>query len=260
MVEPGLWSLRRLITAVLLIFIAQLVLIFWLSDRTPPSQRRAAPAPSLALLPAGGSPLLALEDPTLFAMPHTVSFSGLAWLKPLPSEYRPFEWNEDYRFLPLAAGPLGATFREFVGASRTAPPPWVGRAEPMLTVPVGARMESPPERSTLRMSGDLQDRVLLQRPPLPAIANGELLTNSIVRLVITPGGNPVSLALVTKSGSAAADQLALDQARTARFAPLNGSQETAPNARPESLVWGEMIFEWATLPLPATNGIGATAP
>ncbi len=258
--EPGPWSARHLMAVVLLIFITQLALIFWLSDRTPRTQRVAAKVPGLVLLPARSHPLLALEDPTLFAVPRPEGFSGLAWLKPVQSINRPFEWTEDYQFLPLAAGQLGASYREFIVTTSAAQTPWGGRSEPPLTPPGGGGIEGPPAQSSLRLTGGLLSRTLLTRPELRPFPASELLTNSIVRLVVAPGGQPVSLTLVASSGSREADQFALNQARAVRFAPEPAPAESNLAQRLSSLTWGEMIFEWATLPLAVTNGASATIP
>src|SRR5207245_8560915 len=73
---PEVWSARRWVGAVLLVFVLQLGAIFWLIDRTPVRVRQAASGPRLRLAGPGSAELLALEDPTLFALPHRLGFSG----------------------------------------------------------------------------------------------------------------------------------------------------------------------------------------
>ena len=78
-----------------------------------------------------------------------------------------------------------------------------------------------------------------------------MLTNSVVTLWVSASGRPASAAtLLAGSGSVDADQRALQEARQARFERLNVADPTDPMA---GLAWGQLIFEWRTLPLPATN-------
>src|SRR5205809_7676920 len=65
--SPVVWSARRWVGAVLLVFVLQLGAIFWLSDRTPVRVRQAASGPRLRLAGPDSAEVLALEDPTLFA-------------------------------------------------------------------------------------------------------------------------------------------------------------------------------------------------
>jgi hypothetical protein len=76
--EPRAWARRRWWVVIALVFGAQLGLIFWLSERTPARPRPPAAAPALRLLTGPASvEWLALNDPTLFALPHLLNFSGL---------------------------------------------------------------------------------------------------------------------------------------------------------------------------------------
>ncbi|MCX6883660.1 MAG: energy transducer TonB [Verrucomicrobia bacterium] len=247
------WSPRRQASVSLLIFATQLVLIFLLSDRSPPSVRPVAQVPGLALLTGKRSPLLDLEDPTLFAAPHRESFSGLAWLKPPQTIYHPFEWVGDSQFLSLSAPQLGSFFREFLDTNNLAPTPFEGRPEPVLAPPAGTGIEGAPTLSVMQMGGGLSARQLLNQPVLKSFTNSELLTNSTVQLVVNPAGRPVSITLLSGSGSREADLFALDQARAARFAPTGPQETTGGPGSLASLTWGEMVFEWATLVVPSTN-------
>jgi hypothetical protein len=98
----------------------------------------------------------------------------------------------------------------------------------------------------------LAERRLLASPDLPPWPSREVLTNSVVTLWVDANGQPVSAPTLFPpgSGSADADQCALQEARRARFEPLNTADPTDPMA---GLTWGQLIFEWRTLPLPATN-------
>jgi TonB family protein len=62
-----------------------------------------------------------------------------------------------------------------------------------------------------------------------------------VQMLVDAAGNVVSVALIEASGLELADSNALAIARAARFAPSS------------RLTVGQMIFNWRTVPPPATN-------
>ena len=106
--------------SVTLVFATQLGLIFWLSDRSPLRTRPPAVSPSINLLDSGAETLLALQDATLFALPHQQGFSGPAWLHFTPPDFHPADPPDPPRWL--------AEFWERYGMSRwggdpTPPPP-----------------------------------------------------------------------------------------------------------------------------------------
>jgi hypothetical protein len=115
--RPGLWL------AVALVFAAQVGLLFWLGN--PPPIKRAEPpiAPEIRVDANGSKELLALQDPTMFVLPHRENFSGPAWLKIQPLEFTPTNWDEPMRPLPLPGEKLGATFAKF-----PLPPPCMCKA------------------------------------------------------------------------------------------------------------------------------------
>jgi len=158
----------------------------------------------------------------------------------------------------LSAGQLGSTFREFVGSNSLPQPSWVaGWSEPMPTPAFTATLQGPPTQSAVQRTGGLAERQWMRPPDLTNFANAELLTNSVVRMVVAADGKPISFTLLISSGLTAADRFALDQARVCRFEPLPEPQDASQPERLETLSWGELVFEWSTLPLPATNGAGA---
>lgn len=70
----GSWSRQHWYGVIILIFIGQLIFIFWLGQRTPFSRRWVAPGPAIRLAGPGSAELLSLTDPTLFALPHVHGF------------------------------------------------------------------------------------------------------------------------------------------------------------------------------------------
>jgi TonB family protein len=235
---------------ILLVFALHVGLIFALSDRRATVPRSVKVA-RLRLVSEGGE-LLALGDPTLFALPHSKGFSAPVWLPIRRIEFAPFKWTEAPRFLALPVEQLGSTFMQFMQTNRFA------RFEPgILPPPELILPESPPLFVPRTRSGlsvrELEQRRLLNPPELPSWPAADLLTNSVVRVRVDAAGNVFSARLVPPgSGSKAADRRALELARALRFAPL--SQPPIVSADPVGqLTPGTLVFEWHTVPPPPTN-------
>ena len=250
--EPRIWSRRRWLTVILLVFALHVGLIFAFSERKPVAPRRPVNVPTLRILAEGGE-LLALSDPTLFALPHRKGFATPVWLPVPPVEFAPYEWTEPPRFLSLTVGQLGSTFLQFVQTNKFARFEFETLPAPQLSLPESPPLFTPPTRSELRVGGDLAERQLLNRPDLTPQPAGDLLTNSVVRVQVDAAGNVFSSALVPPgSGSNPADRRALELTRTLRFAP--SSQPAFLSADPVGeLTSGTLVFAWRTVPLPPTN-------
>lgn len=248
---PG-WPRRRWWGFVALIFILQLTLIFWLGQREVPPPRPAKLSPNLRLMEGNAPELLALIDPTLFALPHRQGFSGLAWLKNPTQDLSAFAWSEPPDWLQISTPPLTAPLELFIATNLASPLLTLSQSEPPLRLPVLPPLKQFPESSKLRITGDLARRRLLTAVELPPWPASEILTNSQVQLVVDAAGKPVSATLLYPgSGFRDADTNAYWQATKARFAPLN-LPENDTNLY-SGLTWGQMIFEWYTLPVPRTN-------
>jgi hypothetical protein len=243
------WSLRRWGGMVGLILAVQLGLIFWLGTRTEIHPRPAASAFALQLATPASAELRALYDPTLFTLPHSQGSSGPDWQGVSRPEFRPFEWSAPTQRLPLAIERIGALFTQLVETNPSGPlhiPAQPG-AEPSLPdLPPLTLMK---EQSVLQLEDDLAQRRLLTPLQLKSWPNPDILTNSVVQVVVSAEGRPVSPpTLLSGSGSADADHYALDQAKAMRFEPLSpdpAATEPDPAAR---LSWGKMIFRWHTMP------------
>ena len=110
--HPRPWSRRRWWTIILLVFGLHVGLIFALGERNA-SRPRPVKVARLHLVAEGGE-LLALGDPTLFALPHARGFAAPTWLPAPRVEFAPFKWTESPRFLVLPIAQLGATFLQFM--------------------------------------------------------------------------------------------------------------------------------------------------
>jgi hypothetical protein len=110
------------------------------------------------------------------------------------------------------------------------------------------------EESTLRLGGALAQRQPISPPQLKAWRHEDVLTNTVVHVVVDGRGQTISSVLLPPgSGSREADQYALEQARAARFESIEPSGPRSPPNPTPQLTSGEMIFQWHTLPMPATN-------
>jgi hypothetical protein len=248
--RPGMWI------AVALVFGAQLALLFWLGNPPQPAKPFPTPVPPVIHLAANDSrELLALQDPTLFVLPHRDNFSGAAWLKTPAENFTPTNWTEPPRPLSLLPEKLGASFTAFMQTNlppRYRPEMDSGLADvqPTSMEPIGAHSE-------LRIDGDLARLRLLTRLHLPPQTNSDLLANTVVQLLVDARGNPFSPVILAKSGNGDADAQALIFAKTLRFAPAQAADlGTVPS---DKMTMGRLTFEWQTVAPPATNA-PASAP
>jgi len=217
----------------------QLGSILWLEQPEVVRSRPAVGAPAFRLAKTS-DPLLDLSDPTLLVLPNQHGFSGPAWLRFAPPPAHSFEWSEPVQYLESPLQELGQSFYHFMQTNQFESEQTLPGQEAELP---GAECVSLARRtqSDWRLEGALATRRLLTSMSLPSWAAIDLLTNTLVKIVIDGSGKPISAALLPPgSGSPDADRFALDLARTARFEPAKGG--TA-----DELSWGTMVFEWNTV-------------
>ena len=236
---------------VLLVFALQLGLILLLSDRTPLSVRSSGSELMLRLARPGSSAVLALEDPTLFVLPHLQGFSGPAWMTIPARPARSFSWSEEPHLLPLNTTEFGVAFNRFLATNDFNALQALASPSPELVLPKILPLVVSSGSSALRIEGELAQRRLLRPLVLPSWPHSDLLTNTVVQIIVDADGRPRSKALLSSSGYPAADQQALQQAGAARFNPLDESGPATPLGQ---LTWGRLIFEWHTVSMPSTNG------
>ena len=275
LVEPRRWSRPRRIAVVTFWLCAQVGLVFWLSDRRPVNRRPLKASPSLHFaanqsdeldysevgssanspnpLPAPTDMLLALENPTLFALPQQSGFSGLAW-RWMPSErFHPFAWSEPLEWLAPSAQQWDGAFKPAIDSNRSAALLATLESTPDLTLPEVSPPVASREKSAFRIEGELANRRLLTPLSLKSWVTTDLLTNTVVQLVVDGDGRPLSAMVLNACGAGEADQLALEQAQAARFEAVS---RNGPGSIPNpvaDLTWGTIIFEWQTLPPPVAT-------
>jgi hypothetical protein len=249
-VEQSRWPRRRWWWTIALVFAGQVGLILWLGERGPVSSRPSGPGPTLRLAGGLSAEVLALQDPTLFALPHRQGFSGPAWLKVSPIPNRPADWSEEPRTLPLCVPQLGALASHQVQTNRLAPLRLLPALEPAWALSEPPPLPLAPEQSRLLIEGDLARCRLLTNLDLPSWQYNDVLTNTGVQMLVNAEGRPVSATLLFPSGYKKADDHALALARTARFeVPGAARLEAQPASTPLAhLVLGLLLFEWHTVP------------
>lgn len=230
------WSLTRWYSLLMLAVAMHLALVFLFGAKKAPAPRVASNVPQLRIA-EGDSEFIALNDPTLFVLPHgAVDFEPVDWRVPPGVSPPSFHWTEPAPYLPVAEKLLGADFDVFLQTNRFASLPLDFRPQPQFTAPEMVINPALPKASTVQLAGGLAGRQWLNLPPIPAIARNDILAPSRVQLLVDPSGNVISTVLLDSSEWEAADQKALELAGAARFNPA-----PAP-------ALGEMIFNWHTVP------------
>ena len=256
-VEFARWPWRRWLYTISVVFLAQLVLLLAFAER--PRNIRRAPQFRTAINLAVDSwseeqlaGLPTLTDPTLFALPNLHGFSGAAWLRFAPLEHHFTDWSESPRWLELETAGLGKRFLAFVKTNITTTMLIADKPLPFLPNPPSVLTNGALAlHSAIRFEGALAHRPLLQSPPLPSWPHSDILTNTVVQLLVDANGETQLHTLLTSCGAPDADLTALKLATNVRFQPLRQSSGSAPIA--SELAWGKMIIQWHTIPLVSTN-------
>ena len=103
-VEPRVWTAGRWWTAIALVFLVQAVLVVCLADRSPLRVRKPGVAPAFRFSDRATQEWIAVEDPTLFALPHLPGFLGRGLARIPTFRFRPEDWTEPAQYLLLDVG------------------------------------------------------------------------------------------------------------------------------------------------------------
>jgi len=243
----GGWSLGRWLFLIVLVCALHVALLYVFGARKPIVPRPATAVPVLKLAD-GSDEWLALNDPTLFALPHDGDFVTAMWSHAPDVEPPSFRWTEPPRWLPLPADELMVVFNRFMQTNRFASFRLRLKPPARLSTPAQSIAPALAQASTMRLEGDLTRRRLIAPINLPSWPYADVIAPSRVQVLVNEGGDVVSAVILPSENSLEAldhydmaDQRALEIARATRFAPAPG------------LTLGQMIFTWHTVPPPATN-------
>lgn len=253
--EAAPWSRRRWGAVVLAVVALQFAALHLLAPGVAAPERPAEAGLKVRWLanPALAKrtlDMLLLDDPTLLAMASPRGFSGAAWLRPPPQEFRVSEWTDAERSLAQPTQSLGGAFR--LVAPAASQPVFDPARKPAVAAP-GLAIAPPVLRdvSRLLVQGEISRRPLVKPPALRSWPHTDVLGDTRVHVFVSDEGlvfsprlagatvarNPVQLE---------ADRHALDVARTLRFAPL----PKAGSQGPGTLVEGTLVFQWHTVEPP----------
>jgi hypothetical protein len=246
----GSWTLGRWLMLIALFYAAHVVLLFAFGARKPIVPRTATHVPALKLTEDGGE-WFALNDPTLFALPHQRDFAYTIRTQTPVLEQPSFHWKEPSGWLPLPARELGAVFQEFMQTNRFSGMELQLKPPLKLSTPAVPIEPVLAPTSTLFIQGDIARRPLLNPIDVPSLPYNDVILPSKVQVVVDAAGNVVSAVLLPSDNPLEtaghwddADRRALELARAARFVP-------APH-----LSIGRLIFNWHTVPMTSTNEPG----
>jgi len=246
------WPFSRWLMLIALVCAVHVALLYMFGARKQIVPRTVTDAPTLRLA-NGSDELLALNDPTLFALPHPGDFVTAMSLQSPVVKPPSFLSTAPLRWLPLSADGLMTIFNQFMQTNPVAG--FALQLKPPVRLGTPAQSVEPAfaQVSTMRVAGDLTQRRLLTSMDLPSWPYADVIAPSRVQMLVNKAGSVVSAIILPSDNSPealshydVADQRALELARAARFAP-------APR-----LSIGRMIFTWHTVPPPATNSPAAS--
>lgn len=237
------WTPFRWLAVIALVFTTHIALIFLFGEKKeiiPSADTKLIPTLTLA---NNSGELLALSDPTLFALPHQRDFASAVWLKMSAVKQPLFRWTEPPHLLPLAADNLGMAFGQFMQTNFFASQPLDFKPVPELSTPALPVEPAPAQNSTMRIEGDLAQRQLPAQISLTNWPYADVIAPSKVQVLVDADGNVVSTILLPPDNGftaadyyGAADQRALEIARALHFTPSS------------SVTFGRIIFNWCTVP------------
>jgi hypothetical protein len=195
--------------------------------------------------------LLSLEDPMLFASPRAKGFSGSAWMRKSEWQAPVFGELPEPVFLGFAEAqsvlPKSPTHEP-----RAAAIPSLSHPAPraMLAGEGGSVPEGSAGNSRVIATG-FQSVQLAEPLKAPVQLFNDVVTPTVLEVVVAPDGLVVSARVQEMSGSKQADSDALSIARGARFRRLD--KDFTPGSG--RLEIGKLIFEWHALDLSQTNAV-----
>lgn len=252
--STGRWSHHRWRRTLVGVFLLQFLFLWYFSAPLPEPKKAPSNLGNLRFAPelAIQNPMhdiLTLMDPTLFAFASTHGFSGPAWYNSRLPDHQLKE--RIFPAQPLASDPAFfgkieafSSKTDFLASLQTSE-----KSDPRL---MEVNVPQPPlcPQSYYKMEEPLNQRLIPINDTLQAWTNKDLLSNSIVQIVVDASGRVFSTRLGGGCGLAEADNLALNHAKGLQFRPLNAGADATAAGLPNRLpfAWGKLVYHWATVP------------
>jgi hypothetical protein len=207
------------------------------------------------LVPGAAYMIADVFDPSLMSLPSAHGFSKHVWARKIDASQRDLGWNELPAYLSVTPPSVTAELLQPVPvdvavlAAAENPPAFSEE-------PNDQEVLEPPlsiNQSVFRVLGALEDRSVVNAPPLPTIQSLAPLMPTQIRVGVGADGLVLYALLNRSSGDDGVDAQALALARQFHF-------EAEHDGRPSSLTWGVLRFLWATQPGSATNSGSAATP
>jgi TonB family protein len=247
------WNWRRWVMFFVLIFATQLLLIYFLSANNRAPSRREIQHVAVEVFPkqlteSEFTETFLASDPTLFVLPNRHGFSGSAWLKVPSRNYDLVEQTKPSFWLGLDSEQLGTTVGQFIRTNILSTLQTSENPTPEIFVSqMPDALAYAKTNSTFRFEGNLAARKLNHLPKLESQHHTDILSNSVVQIAVDKSGAVISTRLISRSGKNDSDRSALETARQLQFAPG------------KEIVWGNLIFDWHTIPVASTNSAVKTS-
>lgn len=236
----------RWIWGFVFLFLAHAALVFWLGDRSRPRPFGASPEPFIYI--AGDERAqrevigrMRVLDPTVFALPTAIGFSGKAWLNFTRQAESASRWSEPAEPLPMRANDVGDTLSAFVITNRPSDRPLLDNLRTFSPTELDLPSDPIATRSSFKIRGPLAARKLIAMAALPSVPQADLLTNSIIDILVNGDGIVESTLLVGECGIKSLDEKALAAVGMLRFEPLSvpgREREVSPPVR------GRVVLTW----------------
>jgi hypothetical protein len=236
------WSATRWVAVLLIAFAVHVGFIMTFAKKKTATPRPVTNVPKLTLANSSDE-LLALNNPTLFALPQQRDFPAGSGLTTNELKSPSFRWTEPPRWLPLSETGLGTAVGEFLQTNSFAKLALDFKPLPELSTPALPLEPVLAQNSTMQIEGGLAQRILPFEMSLTNWPYADVLAPCVVQVLVNPAGIVISaVVLPPEDGLVAgghydvADQHALELARALSFKPA-----------PQPTV-GRIIFNWHTVP------------
>jgi hypothetical protein len=195
-----------------------------------------------------------LSDPSLFALPNSVSFSGTAWgqFPTLGYQWDVMDFSSMSGAMDLEG--LGSGFLKTIEDQPVKRPSFNSPSQDMVRPTIPNQTSNSNQITTyLELSGALSARRLVSFIAIPVWKDIGLIGPTRIELAVDVEGRVASVLLLAPgSGSKVVDSWALNAIQSARFSPLESLEPQVDSSTTddpaliqlEGLTIGKVIFHW----------------